>query len=130
MLFLKDIVGVKDNEINVSLKNEDTLSDEDENLESNDATASDNTYTPIPLTLQYGRKRKRQHQNNQAERQLLEIEAKRLEILQTSEDENFLFLKSLVPYFKQLNCLQQLRVRTRFQEILMEELSEIAHIQI
>ncbi|XP_004517836.1 uncharacterized protein LOC101453850 [Ceratitis capitata] len=39
------------------------------------------------------------------------------------ENENLLFFRSLLPYMRNLDAVQQLRVRTRFQEILMEELA-------
>nr|XP_014102099.1 uncharacterized protein LOC106626791 [Bactrocera oleae] len=38
------------------------------------------------------------------------------------DNENLLFFRSLLPYMNRLDIVQQLRVRTRFQEILMEEL--------
>ncbi|XP_054088949.1 uncharacterized protein LOC105214024 [Zeugodacus cucurbitae] len=38
------------------------------------------------------------------------------------DNENLLFFRSLLPYMNRLDIVQQLRVRTRFQEILMDEL--------
>lgn len=45
-------------------------------------------------------KRKRKD-NIEVEQRLLDIEAKKLALLQTPEDENSLFLRSLLPYSKE-----------------------------
>lgn len=61
-------------------------------------------------------------ENIEIEQRLLDIDCKKFALLQTPEDENFLFLKSLHPYMKRLNPLQQLRVGNKFQEILIQEI--------
>ncbi|XP_018792456.1 PREDICTED: uncharacterized protein LOC108971084 [Bactrocera latifrons] len=43
------------------------------------------------------------------------------------DNENLLFFRSLLPYMNRLDIVQQLRVRTRFQEILMAELGSTRH---
>lgn len=40
-----------------------------------------------------------------------------------TEDEDLLFFKSLLPYFKQLDPIQKLRIRNQFQDILIQNLS-------
>ncbi|XP_067633675.1 uncharacterized protein [Eurosta solidaginis] len=40
------------------------------------------------------------------------------------ENENFIFLRSLLPFMKKLDPVQQLRVRMRFQESLLEQLGQ------
>ncbi|CAH1996935.1 unnamed protein product [Acanthoscelides obtectus] len=53
---------------------------------------------------------------------MLEIENKKLALLEQEEDENSLFLRSLLPDLRKLNPLQQLKVLTKFQDVLMQEL--------
>ncbi|KAK4886635.1 hypothetical protein RN001_002906 [Aquatica leii] len=65
----------------------------------------------------------RREENIAVEQQLLNIETKKLALLQTPEDENSLFLRSLLPYFQKMDPLQQLRVRNKFQETLIDEMS-------
>ncbi|KAK4887448.1 hypothetical protein RN001_003719 [Aquatica leii] len=65
----------------------------------------------------------RREENIAVEQQLLNIETKKLALLQTPEDENSLFLRSLLPYFQKMDPLQQLRVRNKFQETLINEMS-------
>lgn len=54
---------------------------------------------------------------------MLQIESKKLEILNRTEDDDLLFLKSLLPYFKEMNPIQKLRIRSKFQNILLDELT-------
>lgn len=65
---------------------------------------------------------------------LLNIESQKVAFLKqsynnnvtTSEiDEDMSFFQSLIPYFKKLDPIQKLRVRNKFQNILIEELSPI-----
>ncbi|XP_073973164.1 uncharacterized protein isoform X2 [Rhodnius prolixus] len=77
-----------------------------------------------PVPVQSYSHRKRQRQDTDLEQRKLDIESKKLALYEKSEDENFLFLRSLLPYFKCLDQIQQLRVRTRFQEILLQEISQ------
>lgn len=86
---------------------------------------SDSTNVPSASNITPSRsKRKRTREEGMdVEERLLNIEAKKLALLETPEDENSLFLRSLLPYFKKMDPLQQLRVRTKFQEILIQEMS-------
>nr|CAI5856880.1 unnamed protein product [Callosobruchus analis] len=69
-------------------------------------------------------KRKALREKNEGvEQQLLDIEAKKLALLQTPEDEISLFLRSLLPYLQKMDPVQQLRVRNKFQNILIEKMS-------
>ncbi|XP_044747560.1 uncharacterized protein LOC123308542 [Coccinella septempunctata] len=91
---------------------------------SNDISSNTTRYTS---TKHFRPKRRRVLNNNNdrivVETRLLEIERRMLEMLQTQDDENLLFLKSLHPYMKRLDPLQQLNVRTKFQQILTDEIS-------
>ena len=75
--------------------------------------------TPPPV--QVAKKRKN---NYSYEEKLLEIEAKKLQFLETEEDDNLLFFRSLLPHLKKLPTMQQLRARARMQEVLMDELAQ------
>ncbi|XP_033606416.1 uncharacterized protein LOC111861971 [Cryptotermes secundus] len=57
-------------------------------------------------------------------KRLSDTEAKKLALLQTPEDENSLFLRSLLQYLKRMDPFQQLRVRTKFRDILLQEMSQ------
>lgn len=52
---------------------------------------------------------------------LLAIEERKLKLLETEEDENFLFFKSLLPYMRQLSPLRQLKIRTNVSSLIMNE---------
>lgn len=81
-----------------------------------------NTSSPRTATPRLKRKSPRE-ENIAVEQQLLNIEEKKLALLQTPENENSLFLRSLLPYFQKMDPLQQLRVRNKFQETLIIEMS-------
>lgn len=46
-------------------------------------------------------------------------------VIPSEIDEDMSFFQSLIPYFKKLDTIQKLRVRSKFQNILIEELSPI-----
>lgn len=58
------------------------------------------------------------------ERQLLDIETKKLEFLgKPDDDDDLMFFKSLVPFLKQMKPIQKLRIRNQFQDIIIKELT-------
>lgn len=84
----------------------------------------------VPTPQQQPRpKRKRGGSNNKRSSEmekLLNIEKKKLAILegQQKDDEHSLFLRSLAPYFTKLNTLQQLRIKSKFVNILADEIAK------
>ncbi|CAI6363715.1 unnamed protein product [Macrosiphum euphorbiae] len=65
----------------------------------------------------------RQTAVNNFRRELLNMEAKKLKLLENEEkeDEDLLFLKSLLPDLKKLSQTQKMRTKIKFQEILLQE---------
>lgn len=77
---------------------------------------------PRPKRKRGGSKNERK---SEMEKELLTIEKKKLAILEgQQEDEHSLFLRSLAPYFKKLNSLQQLRIRSKLQNILADKIAK------
>lgn len=74
------------------------------------------------------RKRRNVHTNEtNMEKELLNIETKKLAILERSEDDDMMFFRSLLPYFRKMQPIQKLRVRNKFQDIVIQELSTPSH---
>lgn len=75
------------------------------------------------------KKRKKKQDNRNFEDELLKLESQKLSALlqskedKTSDDDDMLFLKSLHPYFNNLNNIQKLRIRNQIQSIFINELS-------
>lgn len=59
--------------------------------------------------------------NNEIDQRLLEIEEKKLEYFQHSQDSNVQFLMSLLPFLHQIPKSRQLIVRTKLMQVLMDE---------
>lgn len=104
--------------------NNDDLSNRE--LQESASTARENTHQ-----TNISRKRKRSNYNtSEVNAKLLEIEEQKLKLLakDCSNDEeksdDYHFLISLLPLFKDFSNIQKLRVRTKFQQILMEEISQ------
>ncbi|XP_057663124.1 uncharacterized protein LOC130898095 [Diorhabda carinulata] len=102
-------------------------SDEDGNYRNcrcfrRNCAKDENTPSQSTATPRFKRKAPPEKKED-VEQQLLNIEAKKLALLETPEDENSLFLRSLLPYFQKMDPLQQLRVRNKFQDILIQEMS-------
>ncbi|XP_017480929.1 PREDICTED: uncharacterized protein LOC108370169 [Rhagoletis zephyria] len=57
-----------------------------------------------------------------AKRQALELENPTESKYCTEDNENLLFFRSILPYMNKMDPMQQLRVRMRFQEAMLEEL--------
>lgn len=74
-------------------------------------------------TSRHYKKKRTEASDESVERQLLQIESKKLEILNQPEDDDLMFFKSLLPYFKQMNPIQKLRIRSKFQNIIIEEMT-------
>ncbi|KAL1493833.1 hypothetical protein ABEB36_009519 [Hypothenemus hampei] len=145
LLFLKDSVTPRNTEGNILPidTSENTQSfeiSEEEDLENISERVSDSissidvsqenlnktqTSRSKPILSSWPKKKIKRNENLEVEQKLLEIENKKLSLLQTPEDENLLFLRSLHPYMKRLYPFQQLRNRSKFQEILLQELSQI-----
>lgn len=72
-------------------------------------------------------KRKKKPENKNFENEILKLEAQKLnaflESNKTHDDEDMMFLKSLHPYFKNMNTLQKLKVRNQIQSVFINELS-------
>ncbi|XP_036343194.1 cell wall protein DAN4-like, partial [Rhagoletis pomonella] len=136
LLFLRDTILPRETARNLSVVLEDstTATEADNNVanaeivaKNTNATKTDNEVSnsevknseltfvetcPSFRSLSVRRKRKDKHQDgNAVELRLLDIETKQLALLEASEDENSLFLRSLLPFMKKLDPIRQLRVR-------------------
>lgn len=100
---------------------EEKLEDDNEIIRSKENNAREK---PIH-TNQMEKKRKTTMSNFRQE--LLNLEAKKIELLQSEEkdDEDLMFLKSLLPDLKSLSRLQKMRTKIKFQEILYNEVMNI-----
>lgn len=80
---------------------------------------------PPPVLVQRKRKRDSHSAASQdsVEHKILKTESKILGYLEKSDDDDLMFLKSLLPYFKQMDPVQKLRIRSLFQNIIIEEIS-------
>lgn len=66
----------------------------------------------------------RQTATNKFRRELLNMKAKKIKLLENNkekEDEDLLFLKSVLPDLKILSQTQKMRTKIQFQEILLQE---------
>lgn len=128
LLFLRDLVNLKGTEQNISAKREMALleeliefpnSVEGVNAEENyaDEWSGSESETPTYSSKIANRESKKMiiPKSENADKK-----SKKLKLLETEKNENLLFLTSLVPYFEKLNTIQQLRVRSKFQNILIE----------
>lgn len=74
-------------------------------------------------------KRKKKQEKTSFESELLKLENQKINMLlesnkpQLQDDEDMMFLKSLHPYFKNMDNLQKLQVRNKIQTVLINELS-------
>lgn len=89
-------------------------------LEENNGTSdSDDTSQTAPL------KKKRNADN----KILLEIEKKRLEILEKEcareKSDDLLFFESLLPYMKDIPPARKLRIRSKIQELILTEIESV-----
>lgn len=85
---------------------------------------NDEREKPTPTT-QIAKKKKTSISNFRQE--LLNLEAKKIKLLQNEEkdDEDLMFLKSLLPDLKSLSRPQKIRTKIKFQEILYKEVMSI-----
>ncbi|XP_017466883.1 PREDICTED: uncharacterized protein LOC108359498 [Rhagoletis zephyria] len=135
LLFLRDTIFPRETARNLSVMLEDsTTATEADNNVTNAEINSELTFVetcPSFRSLSVRRKRKDNHQDGKAvELRLLDIETKKLALLEASEDENSLFLRSLLPFMKKLDPIRQLRVRCKFQDILLQEIEAECTFQI
>lgn len=75
----------------------------------------------------YRKRRNVQTNESNVERELLKIETKKLALLERPEDEDMMFFRSLLPYFRKMHPIQKLRVRNKFQDVVIQELSMPSH---
>lgn len=74
-------------------------------------------------------RKKKKQENKSFESELLKLETQKINALlesnkpQMQDDEDMMFLKSLHPYFKNMDNLQKLRVRNEMQTVLINQLS-------
>lgn len=132
LLFLKDLAvprDVKENISSTEISNDvysdkcDNVVNEDQDREEEEMVESfDEALIPLTKIPTSKRKRKRIPEESvpDMEHKFRDYEINKLSLL---EDENYLFLKSLLPYFKSMGPIQQLRVRNKFQEILLQEMT-------
>lgn len=55
--------------------------------------------------------------------QLLINEKEKLNVLKEPEDDDYNFIKLLTPYFTQMTPLQKMKVRSKIQQVVIDELS-------
>lgn len=99
-----------------------------DNSNIDDGDLADNTDSLQDLPASGLKKRNydvmhRQTAANNFRRELLNMEAKKIKLLENEEkeDEDLLFLKSLLPDLKKLSQTQKMRTKIKFQEILLQE---------
>ncbi|XP_045474622.1 transcription factor Adf-1-like [Harmonia axyridis] len=102
-----------------------SLQNELENLEKS-LPSSTSPKNPIKVS----RKRKAgtpQYQHDCFEREMLQLEAKELDILRNTkdDDEDINFFKSLLPHVRQLSSINKLNFRSQVQNLLCQELCKL-----
>lgn len=103
----------------------DTLFTQESSVTDGDLENTDTDITSGPsgkIKRNYDVK-SRQTAANNFRRELLNMEAKKIKLLENEEkeDEDFLFLKSLLPDLKNLPRTQKMKTKIKFQEILLNE---------
>jgi hypothetical protein len=147
MLFLKDLLhsGKSESSLHDSLISEPTES-QDTSFDYNDEGNSIRTELPCPLSMpstssrpcsgssasseknyHSGESRKRKILSDNTDQVIL-IEKRKLELLEKDmereEDDDLLFLKSLLPDIKSLPRWRKRRLRLKFQELVINEVEE------
>ncbi|CAG5000403.1 unnamed protein product [Parnassius apollo] len=73
------------------------------------------------------RKRKENQSLTEYQRRMIQIEEDKIKAFKEKEkevdDEDLLFLKSLAPYFKHMNPVQKLRLKSKLQNTIADEIS-------
>ncbi|XP_072388793.1 uncharacterized protein [Diabrotica undecimpunctata] len=146
LLFLRDSVSHRDAKSNIPEpqepivqkediedfdldRNGEMLSDDhdDQSLSLDvtaESTVSSNFFSPQAMQAPCCSKRKKNGSPEHfIEHQMLETESKEPPNLDKQEDDDLMFFKSLLPYIKKLNPIQKLRIRSKFQNILIEEMT-------
>lgn len=105
------------------------------NIQSTSNLSHDNISTSISndsdtsFRKPFAIKRKKKQEKTSFESELLKLENQKINMLfesnkpQLQDDEDMMFLKSLHPYFKDMNNLKKLQVRNEIQTVLIKELS-------
>lgn len=82
-----------------------------------------------PLNTQKAKKKKLTSSFSQRDEQLLDLERKKIEILQKESEkevsDDALFFQSLLPFMKKLPLLRKLRVRSKIQDLIINELEKL-----
>lgn len=125
----------EENSTAMSNRSEAFVSSDDEPL-SNSARSSITQSTSALSTealdsgLQTGsqkRKRKENQSLTEYQRRMIQIEEDKIKAFKEKEkeveDEDLLFLKSLAPYFKYMNPVQKLRLKSKLQNTIADEIS-------
>lgn len=119
--------ALQDTSVDFSLFNVDENSVEEICEDDNDIIQStENHIRKKPMhTTQTAKKTKTSMSNFRQE--LLKLEEKKIKLLQSEEkdDEDLMFLKSLLPDLKSLSRAQKIRTKIKFQEILYNEIMNI-----
>ncbi|KAL4153548.1 hypothetical protein QTP88_001381 [Uroleucon formosanum] len=105
-------------------ENEEDLDTEDQNYanESDTLFTQESSVTDGKIKRNYEVK-SRQTAANNFKRELLNMEAKKIKLLENEEkeEEDFSFLKRLLPGLKNLPRTQKMKTKIKFQEILLNE---------
>ncbi|XP_069670952.1 uncharacterized protein [Periplaneta americana] len=121
--FLKNTTGVPHRDSSL-LADSDTRSTADEGTMS-----CEEEIESSPLTLQPQRKKIRIPGNSKTDEKLLEIERKKIEIFEKESERerngDHHFFESLLPYMAQIPLIRKLRLRSRIQDLILNELESL-----
>lgn len=147
MSFIKDVFTPRETESNISYQDiDETFAESTEDVEtqmsnepsspsvlagvtskrqSDEFTRAKDLMCVTPDSVRPPKKKSKVTTNlSEFEKQLLQTERDKIKLLEETEDDDDIhFFKSLLPYFKKMNPLQKLKVRTKIQEVVINELT-------
>lgn len=83
---------------------------------------SDTTVHVAPQTVRPQKNKQKQSSLSTFECELLKKEDLKLELLKDPDDDDLNFFKSLLPYFKTMNPIKKLKLRSKIQDLVIQEL--------
>lgn len=152
MMFLKDVATPRETQSNLSNADFNETDETNMDVSLGEGTETQMTNVPSPSVLdndivqqQEALKKSRKNKTtdqvcvkpdsvrppkmrkkppmSEFEEQLLLNEKEKINALKEPEDDDLMFFKSLTPYFKQMTPLQKLKVRSKIQQVVIDELS-------